>query len=133
MSDSKFPRRPLSEKNPYHLGEYREREIIYFCFQYPEWKKRVNTLTVRGGSNEWSDPTGDEAVERTIYAKNMQIVEDACKRVSPEEWELLLKGITDSESSWYNHKLVKGLKCSRDKYYEQKHIAYYYISQKDRV
>lgn len=131
MSTSKFPRRPLSERSPYHLDEFREKEIIYFCLQYPDWKKRLNDILLRESRDEWSDPTGEEGIERVSYQEKMKIVEDACKHVLPEEWELLLKGVTDSDSNWYNFRLVKGLKCGRDAYYNFKHQVYYYVNLKD--
>ena len=59
----------------------------------------------------------------------MKIVEDACKKASADEWELLLKGVTDAESNWTNLKMVKGLKCGRDRYYQLKHQVYFYVSQ----
>ena len=133
MSDSVFPRRPLSERNPYHLDTYREREIIYFCLQYKGWKRKLNSIGMKGSSNEWSDPTSKEAIERVIFSKNVKIVEDACIKTYPEEWELLLQGITDPDSNWYNFSLMKGMQCGKDKYYNLKHKAYYYISLKDRV
>ena len=133
MSDSKFPRRPLSEKNPFYLEPFREREIIYFCLQYRGWKQRLNYILIRQSNGEWSKPTEEEGDERVSCEEKMRIVENACKRVSPDEWQLLLQGVTDPDSNWYNFKLVKGLKCGRDAYYDMKHQVYFYVSQKDRV
>lgn len=129
MSNSKLPRRPSSEKNPYHLNEFREKEIIYFCLQYNDWKKRLNVINLRHSSN----PTEEEACIRNACLENMRIVENACKRAYEAEWELLLKGVTDQGSNWYNFKLLKGMQCGRDRYYELKHEVYYYVSQKDRI
>lgn len=128
---SKLPRRPLSEKNSYHLNEFREREIIYFCLQYNYWKRRAKVVVVRNSSDEWNSPTEEEALTIAQCKENMKIVEDACKTAYPEQWELLLKGVTDPDSNWNNLKLVKGLAVGRDKYYELKHHVYYLVSQKD--
>lgn len=133
MSESKLPKRPTSKKKPYHLEGFREREIIYYCLQYNGWKRRHNEVMLRKSRGEWYDPVQEEGDTRLNYEARMNIVEDACKAVNPEQWELLLKGVTDEDSNWYNFKLVKGLKCGRDKYYEQKHMVYYLVSQKDRV
>lgn len=133
MSRSKAPKRPTSTKKPYHLEEFREKEIIYFCLQYKGWKRRHNEVMLRKSHGEWSKPTEDEGDERLSVEDKMRIIEDACKAVNPEQWGLLLQGVTDEDSNWYNFKLVKGLKCGRDKYYEQKHMVYYLVSQKDRV
>lgn len=133
MSTSKFPRRPLSKDNPLYLDEFKEREIIYFCLQYNGWRKKLNHYKLLKSHGEWSDPTGNEAVERAALERNMRIIENACKIASDDEWFLLLNGITDPDSNWYNYKLVKGLKCGRDKYYELKHQVYFLVAQKDRV
>ena len=131
MSTSKFPRRPLSERSPYHLDEFREREIIYFCLQYPGWRKKLNHYKLLRSQGEWSDPVGDEATERAMLERNMKIVEDACKRVSEDQWNLILNGVTDPDSNWYNFKSIKGLKCGRDAYYNFKHQVYFYVNLKD--
>ena len=37
--------RELSKKNPYYVDVYRYKELVYFCRQYPTWKKAVTCLT----------------------------------------------------------------------------------------
>ena len=127
------PRRPISKKKPYSLPWLREKEIYYFCLQYNDWKKRLSSIQFNGSHDEWSDPTGEEAVTRVMCERNMKIVEDACKMVYPEEWKLLLKGVTDQKVTWDNLKLMYDFKCGKNRYYEYKHMVYYLVSQKDRV
>ena len=129
MSDSKCPRWPMSEKHPCYLNEFKEKEMVYFCLQYPDWKRRLNYILLQEGK----DPTYKEAAIRNMCEQNIKIVEDACKSVYREQWEVLLKGVTDQKSNWYNIKLVHDIKCGKDKYYEYKHMVYYYVSLKDRI
>ena len=129
----KGPRRPLSEKNAYHLDKYREMEIYYFCLQYDGWKKRLNEIRFKGSSDEWCDVTGEEAVERVMLERKISMVEEACLRADPENSAFLLKGVTDPLSTFNNFKLVKGIKCGRDKYYTLKHKVYFLISQEKHL
>ena len=86
MSTSKFPRRPLSERSPYHLDEFREREIIYFCLQYPGWRKKLNHYKLLRSQGEWSDPVGDEAVLRVMIQK----MHNRLEVLPPRERRLLM-------------------------------------------
>lgn len=133
MSTSVFPRRPLSPKNPYHLDNYREREIIYFCLQYDYWKTRGSIIVVRKSKDEWNSATEMEAIKVANCSRNAEIIENACKQVNPEQWELLLEGLTNPNCNWYNFDMIKGLNCSKRAYYVQKHKVYFIVAQKDRV
>lgn len=129
MSKAKLPRRPLSERNPYHLDEFREKEIVYFCYQYDSWKKRLKDIKFIGGTDEWSDPTSKEAIDRINCEQKMKIVENACKRAYPKEWELLLEGVTNPDANFTYLKMMRGFKCGRDRYYSLKHQVYFYVAQ----
>lgn len=133
MSTSVFPRRPLSPKNPYHLETYREREIIYFCLQYRYWKRRGSIVVVRKSKDEFNSATETEAIKIANCSRNAELIENACKQVNPEQWTLLLEGITNPDTNWYNFDLIKGLRCSKRAYYIQKHMVYYIVSQKDPI
>lgn len=86
---------------------------------------------LRQSSDEWESPTEEEAMILAQCKTNMNIIEEACKESCPDSWELLLKGVTDPDSNWYNLKLVGELDYGRDKYYDLKHHVYYLVSQKD--
>ena len=123
-------RHKLSTKNPYRLeSRYREYELIYFCLQYPEWKKRLITLSVRGTEDEWSDPTGQEAVERAMLKRKMLLVEEATLKAAGDElYFYLLKGVTEGAS--YNYlKTRLSMPCSSDRYFAIRHKMFYILSQ----
>ncbi len=128
-------RHKLSKKNPYRLeSRFREYELIYFCLQYPEWKKRLITLTIKGSEDEWSDPTGEEAVERASLKEKIEMVERCVLKAAGDElYFYMLKGITEG-TSYTNLKTYQGMKCSSDRYFAVRHKVFYLLSQeKQRV
>lgn len=127
-------RHKLSKKNPYRLeSRYREYELIYFCLQYPEWKKRLASLSVHGSEDEWSDPTGEEAVERAILSAKIDMVERAVRDAAEDLYIYLLKGVTEN-LSYTNLKTYHNMPCSSERYFRLRHKVYYLLSQeKQRV
>lgn len=122
-------RHKLSKKNPYRLeSRFREYELIYFCLQYPEWKKRLASLSVRGTEDEWSDPTGEEAVERAMLSTKIDMVEKAVRDAAGDLYIFLLKGITEN-LSYTNLKTYYNMPCSSDRYFRLRHKVYYLLSQ----
>ena len=127
-------RHKLSKKNPYRLeSRYREYELIYFCLQYPEWKRKLSTLSVHGTEDEWSDPTGEEAVERAILSAKIDMVEKAVRDAAGDLYIFLLKGVTEN-LSYTNLKTYHNMPCSSERYFRLRHKVYYLLSQeKQRV
>lgn len=122
-------RHKLSKKNPYRLeSRFREYELIYFCLQYPEWKKRLASLSVRGTEDEWSDPTGEEAVERAILSAKIDMVERAVRDAAEDLYIYLLKGVTEN-LSYTNLKTYHNMPCSSERYFRLRHKVYYLLSQ----
>lgn len=128
-------RHKLSEKNPYRLeSKFREYELIYFCLQYPEWKKRLATMRFKGSEDEWSDPTGDEATERALLKEKIALVEKVVLETAGSDLYIyLLKGITEG-MPFTKLKTYLNMPCSSDRYFKLRHKAYFLLSQeKQRV
>ena len=126
-------RHKLSKKNPYRLeSRYREYELIYFCLQYPEWKRRLNTLSVHGTEDEWSDPTGEEAVERAMLSAKIDMVERAVRDAAGDLYIYMLKGITEN-LSYTNLKTYHNMPCSSERYFRLRHKVYYLLSQEKQA
>lgn len=65
----------LSKKNLYYIPKFKRLELKYFCLQYPEWKKFLASIGKRGSTDEFSDPTGEEAVRRVLYSRNIEAID----------------------------------------------------------
>jgi hypothetical protein len=117
-------RNDISKKNMYRLEKHRYLELRHFCLQYPQWKRQylqidgyfpvVNNEVKSMFSN---DSLTEKAAEARIYLKNrIEMVENACKRASPEFYGYLLEAVTTDKSYVYLRQ-VRGIPCCKDIYY----------------
>lgn len=117
-------RNDISKKNMYRLEKHRYLELRHFCLQYPQWKRQylqidgyfpvVNDEVKSMFSN---DSLTEKAAEARIYLKNrIEMVENACKRASPEFYGYLLEAVTTDKSYVYLRQ-VRGIPCCKDIYY----------------
>ena len=123
-------RRPLSKKNELRLdNRFREMELIYFCLQYPEWKRIIKDFLLKGSTDEFSDPTGNTAVIWASCKEKIDLVERIAKQVGGEELhEFILKGVTEGVS-FNNLRSYHNMPCGRNKYFRMYHEFFYILSQ----
>ena len=125
-------RTTLSKKSPYYISKHRRLELVHFCLQYPEWKEYMRTIKNHGTRDEFSDPTGEEAVRRVLYSRNIDMVERCCHIAGPDIYEYLLRSVTKGES--YVFLATKlGIPCSRDYFYDRFHKFWYLLSQEKHM
>lgn len=120
-------RAELSERNKYYVEKHRYYELKHFCLQYPFWKKAYLELDgFRGSSldlaysrlNTPSDPTSKCADKRSLYFKQMVLIERAAEEADPDLASYILKAVTEG-LSFTNLKSRLGIPCSRDMYYDR--------------
>lgn len=121
-------RHGLSKNSKYYISNYRLYELIYFCLQYPEWKKEINRYEFKGGCKEFDDPTSEDAIRHYICRRKMDLVNECVKKAGGEFSEYLFKAVTN-DLSYNNLKTYYELPLSRDKYYEMWHKFFYLLSQ----
>ena len=131
MSSQKV-RTKLSKKSKYYISDFRRKELKYFCLQYKEWKEYLKDYYLRYGTNEFSDPTAEEAMLRTIYISNIDLINEISKIAGGEIWEYLFKAVTE-DLSFVNLKTLHNIPCSKDYYYERYHKFWYLLSQKEHA
>lgn len=125
-------RTSLSKKSKYYISKNRRLELKYFCLQYKEWKEYLKEYYLRYGTSEFSDPTAEEAMLRTIYISNIDLVTQISKIAGGEISEYLFKAVTE-DLSFVNLKTVLNIPCSKDYYYERYHKFWYLLSQKEHM
>lgn len=125
-------RTSLSKKSKYYISKNRRLELKYFCLQYKEWKEYLKDYYLRYGTSEFSDPTAEEAMLRTIYISNIDLLTQISKIAGGEISEYLFKAVTE-DLSFVNLKTVLNIPCSKDYYYERYHKFWYLLSQKEHT
>ena len=127
MSSRKV-REVLSTKNIYYIPKNRRLELKYMCLQYPEWKSYLSYVGKRGTSDEFSDPTGEEATKRVLFEKLVNVVEKSSRISGGDIYEYLLKAVTEDISYPTLYSLY-GIPCGRDYFYERYHKFWFVLSQ----
>ena len=115
----------LSKKNQYWIDRHRYYELKHFCLQYPLWKfysKNIDGLEgkkfpVGKSGSDFSDPVGWAVERREEYANKMILLQDAVMKTSPEFSDYIFKAVTQ-ELNYDNLRLVHGLPCCRECWYE---------------
>lgn len=122
----------LSKKNPYYISKFKRLELKYFCLQYPEWKKYLSSIGKRGTSDEFSDPTGEEAVRRVLYSRNIETIEVAARIAGADIYEYLLLSVTE-DVSFPTLKTKYDIPCGADLFYNRYHKFWFILSQKEHM
>ena len=114
----------LSKRNPDWISRHRYYELKHFCMQYPEWKERLEDISVypKQRENEIrntdpSDPVVVITAERERYLRFVKIVDNVAKELDPVLGIFVLKGITYGIS----YDLLRArldIPCGKEKYYE---------------
>ena len=121
-------REDLAKSNPYYISKFRRKELKYFCLQYYEWKKYLLSFELRTGEDEWDDPTGDEAVERTLAKEKMTLVEKISINAGEDIKDYILIAVTQ-DLSYADMQKKYIIPCGRDYFYDRLHKFYYLLSQ----
>ena len=125
-------RTKLAKSNPYYISDYRRKELKYFCLQYKEKASYINSIEIGKGQTEWDDPTGEAAVKRVIYERDIKLIIETAKISGGEIWQYLFKAVTE-DLSYVNLSTKYYIPCSRDYYYERYHKFWYLLSRKEQM
>jgi len=125
----------------YGISKYAYRELLYFCRQYPEWKRELRELragsvlkshhflaAAKSKTNVTADPVGDLAVRRADLQRKCELVEEACKKVAGEEYEQLLHNITEGTDYYY-----LAIPMGRRQFYILRRAFFYELSKRKQL
>ena len=105
---------------------------MHFCLQYPEWKAKLSTIRIPKETGEFSDPTSDEAIQRIIFKRNIELIDRCAKIAGGEIWEYLFKSVTTGVS-FVHLATVDNIPCSRDYFYDRYHKFWFILSQEKHL
>ena len=118
----------ISEKNKYYISKHRHYELKHFCLQYPDWKRRHDSLGVPKmsssmleklpSSNIPSDPTAIFALNKAYYSDRIELIEKTAVEADKYLCAYILKAVTEGLSYTYLKTKLK-IPCGRDMYYDR--------------
>ena len=125
-------------KEKYKIGEFRFRELFYFCLQYDEWKDELQELqeVLKGvqysempSSGNPGDPTSNIAIKCAEYSRKCDLIEQAAKIADPELHEYILFYVTQKNATFQYMKTRKNIPCERDRFYDRRRKFYFVLDQ----
>ena len=133
-------RAKISKKNKYWISKHRYYEIAHHCMQYKEWKDEYAALEEQGikataydgmphGTNI-SDPTALKGIRKAILKDKIDVVEQAAHEAEPALYKYILVAVTNEGISFNYLKMVMGIPCEKDMYYDRRRKFYWLMSQR---
>ena len=126
---SRKVRTSLSKDNKYYISKERRLELIHFCLQYPEWKRYLENVRLLKETDEWDDPTGEEAIKRYYASKSIELVEECCSLAGADIYEYLLRSVAYGES-YVLLSTKYDIPCGKNYFYDRYHKFWFILSQK---
>lgn len=128
-------RSELSQKNKYWISKFRYLELKNFCFQYPEWKRELSSITEikavfpKSSSGNFSNPTEQNALLRDRLESNINLIDETAKEADPFLAPWIIKGATEGYSFTFLH-LQLEMPASRDTYYDRYRRFFWLLDRK---
>lgn len=137
MTAMSYYKTSLSEKNPFRLEQHRYLELVHYCLQYPEWKKKRRELIEANGHPLYlEDPvvhdtgrsTEDLAIRIDELTRAIDLVECAAKAADQDLWRFLLCAVT-KDVKYPVLRDLHGLPCCKNVWYRTYRKFYWILSQ----
>lgn len=128
----------LSKRNQYYIHRHRYLELRHFCLQYKDWERALSHPIEAPGrplngsvrvQNHVSDETSRVAVKRAEIGLYLQLVRDTCYEADAVIGKWILIGVTQGVS-FDNLKLIHGIPCERDMYYDRYRKFFWLLDKK---
>ena len=133
-------RAKISKKNKYWISKHRFYEIEHHCLQYKEWKDEYFALSTQGVSGVDYDgmphgtnvgnPTETVGMRMAVLKGKIDTVEKTAEEADPELAKYILKAVTNEGISFNYLKMVMGIPCEKDMYYNRRRKFYWLMSQR---
>jgi uncharacterized glyoxalase superfamily metalloenzyme YdcJ len=129
----------------YYTGKYpmtrnQLRHAKAHAYRYHEWRDEYEALedTSRGIRYDQDrvetsgdfDPVESAGIRRAELSKKIEIIEQTAMEADKDLFQWILQGVTDEFASYKYLRMIKGIPCSYNTYYDKIHRFYYLLSQK---
>lgn len=109
----------------YGISKNRQRELVWFCKQYPEWKKDLHHFTTLKG-HEITDmpkatkkdisPTEELAFKKMKLQSKCELIENTAKEASIDLYPYIIMSVCKEVNFAQLQK--NGIPCSQNSFYE---------------
>lgn len=119
------------------LSKHRYYELLHWCLQYPEWKRKLQAMSFTPESknsipvnSKWvtNRRTEDLAAIIAELSTNVELVERICREASEELYPWLLPAVTNG-MSFQELKMTKGIPCERDMFYDRRRKFFWLLDK----
>ena len=128
--------RPLNEKK-YKISKYRFKELYYFCLQYNDWIKEIREnrmlSSIEQGEckgNNIGRPTENAGLRNADLTERVKLIEQTAIEAAPDIYQYILLAVTNEGYTFNYLKMIKGMPCERDKFYDRRRKFFYLLSKK---
>ncbi len=119
----------------YNIDKNRYRELLYFCRQYHDKKRRLQgcydvpppKLDSMPRSQKTGDPTPKHAIDAVVLKADIDIVESVAIATDPIVWRQILKNVTQGIS--YEDMIIP---CGRRQFYTLRRKFFFILNGKKR-
>ena len=133
QEEKKLPNKRDLKLKEYEISKHRYRELMNWCLQYDEWKRKVsscyslNSSLSRGmnGSGK-SDPTASAAIRAEKYNSNIKLMETAAFEVDPVIGKYIIKNVAQGLPYEY----LGAVPCGRRQFYEYRRKFFFLLDLK---
>lgn len=132
--------RPLNY-NKYGISKNRFWELYYWCLQYTEWKEELkyNSDTIGAmeitdirSSRNIGDATQQLAMRRVKLEQNCRLIEQTAIEADPDIYQYLLKAVTREDVTYRYLKMIMGIPCSHNTYYDRRRKFYWLLNKRKK-
>lgn len=123
----------------YGISPHRFKELYYYCLQYNEWKDELKYksdvvksigITDMPTSHNNSDVVQDVAIQRVELSEKCELIEQTAIEADADLYPYILKAVTNEGISYNYLKMVCGIPCGKNTYYDKRRKFYWLLSQK---
>ena len=123
----------------YEISPHRFKELYHYCLQYNEWKDKLKykcdtvksiEITDMPVAHNNSDLTQSMAIQRVELSKKCELIEQTAIEADADLYPYILKAVTNEGISYNYLKMVCGIPCGKDMYYDRRRKFYWLLSQK---
>ncbi len=122
----------------YGISKYRYKELKAFCQQYDEKKNKIQyglpSVKQDGmpkGSGPAGSPVEQQAIENTLYMRDIRMIEEAAVQTNPAIWKYILKSVTQDlsyEFVMYDAELGR-ISVGKTEFYGYRRLFYDYLNK----